>query len=468
LKPGSPEWFTDPPDSSEIKFRLSRQANIRWQSAIPHGTLQIKMDPTVRFQEILGIGTSLEETSIHAIKKGKSNDQIDQLLRSLIDPQTGMGFNLFRICIGSSDFSDGRSVSNHPQGFYSYQDDLTDPFSIQADIDLGIIDMIKRVQRVATGLAPTQPIRFFASCWSPPPWMKTSESLIGGTLKSGYERTLARYFRQFIEAYEREGIPIYAITLQNEPNYIPDDYPGMILTPQQQLDITIAVYEEFHLNLNSKKELDTKIWINDHNFEDWVNADYILSNLERMEKKHYVDATAFHNYSDSPPSHMTDLYLKHPQSDIVFTEHSEWGVSGMYNLQQYFWNWSRSYMYWVTMTTSKLDEHNQSPYNNLDELSPTLLIEKVDNPSRWYITPEYFLLSQFSKFIQPGSVRIACDRGSIDSITFVAFKNPDGSVLLIAVNQTYKNQSFVVKYEGRYFQTMLPQKCVGTYRWKEP
>ncbi len=215
-----------------------------------------------------------------------------------------------------------------------------------------------------------------------------------------------------------------------------------------------------------KKEIDTKIWINVHNFEDWINADFILTNLEERGKKHYVDASAFHNYSNSPASHMKDLYQKHPDTKIVFTEHSEWGVFGMYNLQQYFWNWSSSYMYWVTMTTAQLDEHNQSPYNNVDDLSPTLLIEQKDDPSKWYVTAEYYLLSHFSKFIRPGAVRIACDKGSVDRIIFVGFINPNSTIVLVAVNQTQMTQSFTLKFKDQCLTTALQKKCIGTYVWK--
>ena len=100
------------------------------------------------------------------------------------------------------------------------------------------------------------------------------------------------------------------------------------------------------------------------------NADKVLSGLEDSGKKHCVDGTAFHNYSRSPASNMTKLHQKHPEKEILVTEHAEWGVSGMHNIQQYFRNWSRSYVYWVTMSTTRLDEHNQGPYNRLGELSP--------------------------------------------------------------------------------------------------
>ena len=297
--------------------------------------------------------------------------------------------------------------------------------------------------------------------------MKTSGSLIGGTLKPGYEKHLAQYFRKFIEAYTAQGIPIHAITIQNEPNFLPDEYPGMRLTPEQEMKIVIATYDAFHHDPDGKAEIRTKLWINDHNFEDWVNADYILSSLEKSGQKNYVDAVAFHNYTDEPVENMTRLHERHPQIDIQLTEHSEWGVAGMFNIQQYFINWSRSYMYWVTMTTRQLDEHNQGPYNRIDELSPTLLIENPDHSDEWIITPEYYLLSQFSKFVQPGARRIACDPGTFDRVTFVAFKNPDGKIVVIAVNQTHHDQTFSLQFHKNEVSTILPAKTVGTFLWQD-
>ncbi|MDP6878829.1 MAG: glycosyl hydrolase, partial [Candidatus Marinimicrobia bacterium] len=102
--------------------------------------------------------------------------------------------------------------------------------------------MLRLVQDVAANLDPPQSIIFFAAPWSPPAWMKTSEKLVGGTLKKGYEIQVAEYLRRFIEAYQNEGIPIYAISTQNEPNFVPDNYPGMKLSAKQQLDLAIATY----------------------------------------------------------------------------------------------------------------------------------------------------------------------------------------------------------------------------------
>jgi O-glycosyl hydrolase len=241
----------------------------------------------------------------------------------------------------------------------------------------------------------------------------------------------------------------------------------MELTPEQEGNIVKAVYDEFHNNLAGKRDLDTQIWINDHNFEFWKNADSVLQHLERLRKKHYVDAAAFHNYSDAPAMFMTSLHERHPEVDIQFTEHSEWGVSGMFNIQSYFRNWSRSYMYWVAMTTSKLDEHNQSPYNRIGELSPTLLIEKEDGSPDWYVTPEYYLLSQFARFIRPGARRIRCEEGSVDKVSFVAFRNIDGRVVVITVNQTDYGQKFTLSCRQKFVTDTIPAKTIGTYIWQD-
>ena len=464
LLPESSIWYTNPPDQSEIKYKLDKQESLRWGKINKTNNLTISINPKISYQSILGIGTSLEATTINAISKGKTDEQIRQIINLLIDPQDGLGFNMFRITIGTSDFSDGRKVSSHPKGFYTYQDDKEN-FSIEPDKKTGIIKIIKLVQDVAANLDPPQSIIFFAAPWSAPAWMKTSEKLIGGTLKKGYEKQYANYLRNFVEAYEDEGIPIYAISIQNEPNFLPDSYPGMKLSVDQQLDLTIATYEEFH-NPN-KTELHTKLWLNDHNFEDWVNADYILNELKKNGKDYYASGTAFHNYTNFPAAYMSKLYKNHPEHEIIFTEHSEWGISGMYNIQNYFWNWSRSYMYWVTMTTHDLDEYNQGPYNNLNDLSPTLLIENPNQSDKWYVTPEFYLLGNFSKFIRPGAYRIDCDMGNTKELSFVAFRNSDGTIVLIATNLTKELKDFTFLFNNKSSSSSVPPKSIATYLWIE-
>ncbi|MBN1350794.1 glycosyl hydrolase [candidate division KSB1 bacterium] len=462
LLPEDERWFTNPPEETEIQFRLQRQPDLKFEPLGSRKGTTFRIDPGKRFQTISGIGTSLEETTVYAILKNKSDAQIRELLKALIDPARGIGLNLFRITIGTSDFSDARAVSQHPQGFYSYQDREDAPFSIQNDQDLGIVKVLQMAREVAQNLVPPQEIRFFASCWSPPGWMKTSGTLIGGSLKPGYENHLARYFRQFIEAYAAHGIPIYAMTLQNEPNYLPEKYPGMKLTWQQEHDLARAICENFR----QPPALPVKVWINDHNFEYWVNADSVLMKLKSAGKGTCVDAVAFHNYSDAPVENMSRLKQRHPDTDVLISEHSEFGVRGMAAIQDYFRQGATAYTYWVTMSTQTTDEHNQGPWNHLGELSPTMLIKRDgDNPD-WYRTPEYFLIGQFSKFIRRGARRITCETGNRETLTAVAFQNPDRSIVVVLVNQTEFEQNFRLLFRGQQVCASLPAKSVATCLWQ--
>jgi glucosylceramidase len=460
--PAQSVWFTAPPAESAIPYRLSRQADIPFNDTTTEPLLTFHIRPEQTFQTMRGIGTSLEETSVYAILKNKTEQQQRELLRALIDPVEGIGLNLFRITIGTSDFSDGRKVSAHPKGFYTYQESETDLFSIENDLNLGIVHTLQMANRVAAACTPPQELEFFASCWSPPGWMKTSSSLIGGSLREGYEPRLALYFRQFLESYHQHGIRISAITLQNEPNFAPDDYPGMKLSVEQQLNLTIAVHQEFQ----KKPVLSTAIWIHDHNFGGWENADHILKQLKQRGLSHIVEATAFHSYDNRPPEIMSKLRARHPDKEIVFSEHSEWGSSGMYHLQRYFWNWSTTYTYWVTMSTQSPAEHNQGPYNTIDMLGPTMLIKTDgDNPD-WYRTPEYYLIGQFSKFIKRRGRRIGCEQGSPATCTAVAFQNPDREIVAVLVNQTITSQSCRLHFRSKAAVVNVPAKTVATLRWR--
>ncbi len=460
LHPQNRIWFTDPPEASEIRFKLAESNALPWsETTTPNNVTCFVINPHKTHQTMLGIGTSLEETSVYAMVKNKTQAQTREILRALIDPEQGIGMTLFRVCIGTSDFSDARSVSPHAQGFYTYQARLEDAFSIQNDIDLGIVSVLRMALDVAEECG--QEIRFFASAWSPPAWMKTSNALIGGTLKKGMEGELAQYFRKFIEAYAAQGIPIHAMTMQNEANFTPDAYPGMKLSWQQERDLVIATFEAFQQD----PKIDTELWIIDHNFEFWKKADRILQSLDTLGKKHYVDAAAFHDYSTAPPSNMMKLKQHHPQIGLQFSEMSKFGVSGMADIQSYFFNGAESYVYWVTMSTQTPEEHNQGPWNTIKNLSPTMLMQLDGDTPKWIINSDYYLLGQFSRFIRPGAVRVECPFGEASALTAVAFRNPNGGMAVVLVNQTAESQPFCITVGQHSCTGTVPDKCVATVTW---
>ncbi|MDA3901321.1 MAG: carbohydrate-binding protein [Spirochaetes bacterium] len=457
LSPKSIQWWLDPWDESEIRYKWSSQDVLLMtkQGKATKPIIQVK--PENEYQDVLGFGSSLEDTTVHAILKNKSNEEAKDVLRSLIDPKSGLGLNLWRVTIGTSDFSDGRSVAPHPKGFYSYQDDMNSEFSIENDRELGILKVVKMAREV--GRESGNELTIFASAWSPPAWMKTSNALIGGTLKEGYEDELARYLVKFIKAYEAEGIPIYALTVQNEPNFLPNNYPGMLLSMEQERDVAAALKDEL-----VKNNLKTKIWINDHNYDTWGKARDILWSLDEMGQKKVVDGVAFHHYAGSV-SNLSKLKEIFPAMNIHFSEGSKWGTKGADEIAILFRNYSSSYVAWVTMSTQELDEHNQGPYNVLGKFTPTYLIQKKGNSKEWIKTADYYLLGQFSRHVKPGAKRIYSSYGNLRTVTTVAFRNPDNTLVLIAVNQGREVQEFTIQCHDYQIAAAIPEKTVATYVW---
>ena len=459
--PKDAHWFKAPWPESEWRYRLSPQAPLALTAPDPASALlTIHVDSQKTHQTILGLGTSLEETSIDAISRNHDDAQIKAILKALIDPKTGLGMSLFRITIGTSDFSDARAVTTNPKGFYTYRDRPEDTFSIENDRKLHILHVLKLALEVSRETG--QPIRFFASAWSPPGWMKDSGSLIGGKLLTEKIPDYARYLRQFVQAYRAEGIPIYAVTTNNEHYFAPAQYPGCAFDAHQEALLADAIGKEF-----KAAGLDTRIWILDHNFDIWKQAAKTLAELKANYPVGYaaVDGTAFHLYGGKPLA-MSRLAEAFPDKTIQFTEGATWGTAGMNMIAQIFRNDSSSYVSWVTMTMQSSETHIQGTYSKPPALSPVLLIKKDGPGPDWYTIPEYNLYGQFMRFVRPGAVRIESDPGSEDTVTDVAFKNPDGTIVIVAINQNEWTEDLRFLVDGSQLAASLPPSTVATYLMK--
>ncbi|WP_239714627.1 glycoside hydrolase family 30 beta sandwich domain-containing protein [Paenibacillus sp. 19GGS1-52] len=441
--PGRNSWFQGP---QELPHQLSQQAALNWSLPQVSELTTLHVTPEQTYQEILGIGSSLEETTVHNLSRMKASEQLD-ILKQLTNPQLGIGLNLFRITLGTSDFT--------AQPFYTYDDleagetdfQLKD-FSIQKDIDLAIIATLRQLLDVAPNTI------FFASPWSPPAWMKTGNSLKKGRLKEGQEYTaaLAKYYRLAIQAYQEQGIPIHAMTLQNEP-LLETDYPSCYMPPEVQQELAVALKKEL-----IEHGLPTKIWMFDHNFSDvWS---YITPILNAEDGYAVVDGIALHDY-EGEPEVMSEIHAAYPDKPLYLTERSLWGTQGADRMARYFRNYASSYNAWVTMLDSNIGTH-QWPGTP----GPTMLIQDASQVDLYWKTPEFYLLGQYSRFVERGAVRIGSSYGSVDTVTNVAFRNPDGGLVMVVINQTEVEQSFRIICEGSQFTAALSAKTVGTYCWQ--
>jgi glucosylceramidase len=440
--PGDNTWFEGP---HEVPHQLSRQPDITWTAPKASGKTTLIVSPEHTYQEMLGMGTSVEETTVYNLAKMSAGKRAD-ILKQLTDTSSGIGFNLFRITLGTSDFT--------AQPFYTY-DDIAEgetdfgmeQFSIQKDIDLSIVETIRQLLDAAPGAL------IFASPWSPPAWMKTGGSLLRGRLKEGREYTeaLARYYRMAIQAYREQGIPVHAMTLQNEP-LLETDYPSCYMSPERQKELAVELRREL-----TEHGLDTKIWIFDHNFSDaWA---YVAPILNDEEGNAAVDGIALHDY-DGDPDVMSGIHAAYPDKPIYLTERSLWGTQGADRMAQYFRNYASSYNAWVTMLDSNIGTHQW-----LGIPGPTMFVQDAAEVNRYWQTPEFNLLGQYSRFIQRGAVRIGSTYGSPETVTNVVFRNPDGCFIAVIINQTEAEQEFRIICEGNQFTAALPAKTVGTYRW---
>jgi glucosylceramidase len=442
------DWFRCP---HPIAHRLDRGPDL--PLTMPGGTARtrIAVDPRVTYQSILGIGISMEESSVFNLSKLSPAKRTEVLTR-MLDPDRGTGINLIRVTMGTSDFT-GRP-------WYSYDDvpkGQTDPhldhFSIQKDIEYGIVSVIKEM------IAVNPKILFFAAPWSPPAWMKSNQAIAGG-LPDGVLLTadipvLAKYFRRFIEAYRALGIPIYAITMQNEPTATSDGMPTCLVTAEQEAQLVKATKQEF-----SSGGIDTKVWIYDQNFD--IGVQYAKTVFGDTAALAATDGVAFHDYAGDP-SAMSTLHDLYPDKDIFFTEKTLWGVAGVDRAMQYFRNWARSYVSWVTM----LDQDGL-PNDGPNSEKPRRFVRSLTyTGDEYYPTPEYYLFGLYSKLVQPGAKRIKSDYGSADTVTDVAFANPDGTIVVVVANQTNALQEIALESEGNQAWAAIDPKTADALVWRQ-
>jgi len=398
-------------------------------SRIP--ALTIEIDDSVKYQQVDGFGASLTDSSAWLLSQKLTPAQRRTLLKQLFDTKQGIGLAILRQPMGSSDFS---------LADYSYDDAPpggSDPklkrFTIDRDRQY-----ILPVLREALAVNPN--LKIIASPWSPPGWMKTSGSMIGGTLLPSSFTPLARYFVRFVQSYEAAGVPIFAITPQNEPRNIPGDYPGMGMTAEEQ---TVFIRE--HLGPAFRDaHLKTKIMAFDHNWDPIDFPEKILSDPEAAE---FSAGTATHCYGGGPEA-QTKLHDHFPSKGIWLTECSggEWQKGNLLVAQanliiETTRNWGQSVVLW----NLALDQNH----------APHLVTPTVD----------FTALAHASNFVAPGALRIDSISSEESPLKHVAFRNSDGSIVLLALNPSESAITFSIAWQSQYATYTLQPHAVATFHW---
>jgi glucosylceramidase len=413
----------------------------------------IDVDPSTRYQEIAGFGAAITDGSAWLIQNRLDAKQRDALMEELFGRGKGIGLSFTRLTIGASDFSrEHYSFDDMPKG-------ETDPELRHFSIDPQRATVLPTVKQA---LAINPQLKVMASPWSAPGWMKSTDSLVTGTLKPEAFPYFAQYLSRYVSAFKAEGVPIFALTLQNEPHFEPPTYPGMRVDPPKR-----AAFIGGHLGpVLAKQNPGTQIFDWDHNWDQPGSPAAVLADPEARK---YVNGVAWHCYAGDHRV-MAALHDANPDKDTWFTECSggEW-AKGWSNNLSFFGRtlviegtrgWARGVLFW----NLALDENYGPHLGGCGDCRGVVTIDSKTGAITRNV--EYYALAHASRFVLPGARRVASDSGFAD-LDNVAFANPDGSMAVLVYNSASEPRSFSVRVGGkRSFAYTLPASSMATFTWR--
>ena len=421
--------------AENTKLRLTQTDKLSFSSSKqPLETeISVFVEPTKTFQNFMGIGGAITDASAEVFAK-LSKEKQQELLNAYYDKEKGIGYSLLRTTIHSSDFSSG-SYTYIEEG-----DSDLKTFNIDHDRKYRI-PMIKEAIKTAGGK-----LLLYVSPWSPPAFMKSTGNMLkGGTLLPEYSQAWANYYAKFIKAYEKEGMPIWGLTVQNEP-MATQTWESCIYTAEAERD-----FLKNFLGPTLKKEGlgNKKIVVWDHN-RDLMNqrANVIFSDPEASK---YTWGMGFHWYetwAGGAPmfENVQKVNEAYPTKNLLFTE----GCVEKFDAKKYqFWANGERY------GTNMIHDFNNGTVGWTDW---NILLDQNGGPNHvgnfcfapihadtktgeLIYTPSYYFIGHFSKFIRPDAKRVstAVSRSSLISTSFL---NKNGKMVTIVMNQGEKNVTY--------------------------
>jgi glucosylceramidase len=447
--------------SANLSWRLSRLPDLTFATDRPSGLPVVTVDDDIRYQRFTGVGAAMTDSSAWLIYDELSTGTRARLMNALFGA-SGIHLNFVRVPIGGSDFT----ANGLP---YSY-DDLAPG---QVDPSLGRFsiahDLAYVVPALQQMLSLNRHIELLAEPWSPPPWMKTNGSFDNphgtGWLRSIYRGALAQYIVKFIQAYAGVGIPIDAITPQNEPG-APSDFPGLNMSAAGEVQF-ITQYLEPALRA---AHLDTKVYGLDRGA-----LLYYAKSLALGPARADLAGIAWHCYGG--PSYMNVLHALDPTLDQIVSECSPGIIpyTAAEALISSLRNWASVAALW-NLALDPAGGPVQRPNVGCPGCTGVVTINEQTHTVSYDLN--YYQLGQISKFVLPGAVRIASNAlvsdfrtpkgayGVTPGLDDVAFRNPDGTIVLVTYNNSGSWIRFAVTASGRWFQTAIPPGAMTTFEWK--
>ncbi|CAC9975170.1 RICIN domain-containing protein [Flavobacterium panici] len=421
---------------------LQQQATVSFGTNSGTNPSTVTVNAGTTYQTMDGFGYTLTEGSAEVIS-GMAATQQNQLLNDLYNPNTGLNASVIRISIAASDLSNSSYSYNETSG-----DTNMNNFSLNGPDLTYLIPIIKKIQLINPN------IKILATPWSAPRWMKTNGSWVGGSLQTQYYAAYARYFVKYIAAMQAQGIPIWGITPQNEPEN-PNNEPSMLMNSTEQKNF---INQQLGPQLAAAGYGGVKIIAFDHNCDNTAYPIDVLNNSS------YVDGAAFHLYLGNISAMST--VKTQTNKNVYFTEQYT-GSGGSFG-GDFGWhmqnvvigstnNWSKTVLEWNAANNSSLGPRTPGGCNTC------LGAITVNNSTSYTKNVAYYIIGQISKYVKPGAVRIGSSSTN-GSILSVGFKNPDGSTALVIYNSGGSNTIKVVSGSSAFNYT-VPGSSAVTFTW---
>jgi glucosylceramidase len=459
--------------TANLKRRLSRQPDLRFRRETPSGPGLIRVNPATSYQTLTaGFGVAMTDTAAWVLDRKLPARRRDQAMRLLFSRRHGIGLSFLRVPIGGSDY-----VVHSPYTYDDMPPGQTDPrlahFSLDHDRPY-IIPMIRRV------LALNRAITIMANPWTPPAWMKTDDKLVTttgplGQLKPQDYGVYARYLVRFLKGYRAAGIPVKFLGVQNEPltpllfvARIPESY----LSPQDEGRLIHSYVAPALRRAGLRQEILA--------YDDGYERDMAYVPAVMAVARHDVGGVAYHCYL-SDPSAASIEHAHYPDKPAFETECSS-RLSNLYPAQEAIRslrNWAQGIQLWNAALDQGLGPKVGDgcrgitpPWRGKNCIAPVIVNTRTH---RFRLTSDYWALAQFSKFIQLGARRIYSTTPStcFDSpaggydcgLEDVAFRNPDGSHVVVATAHDGRAHTAIVSEGGTAFTYRIPSGSTVTFVW---
>lgn len=412
----------------------------------------VAVDAKERHQTMVGFGAAITDASAWLIQTKLAPAQRDALLKELYGRgEDGLGFSFTRVTIGASDFSlDHYSLDEAPNGA---PDPKLENFSLKRPQEY-----VFPTVRAALKINPD--LKVMASPWSAPAWMKTTGSLIKGRLKPEAYPVYADFFARYVKEARKVGVPTDYLSIQNEPDFEPDTYPGMRWPAADRA----RFFGENLAPVFKREKIATKVLDWDHN---WDQPQQPMTVLADAKARAFVAGVAWHCYAGKVDA-METVRAAYPDKDVFFTECSggEWAPKFDDNfswmVEQLIIGTIRRGAKGALMWNLALDQTFGPHAGGCSDCRPVVTIDSASGA----ITrnEEYYAFGQASRFVKPGAVRIGSPE-TVGDLRTVAFRNRDGGRVLLVLNTGKAPAEFAIVEGARRFKATVPARAATTFTW---